>query len=316
MLPRCRVLAGMVLLASFLISSLCPAAELDAMVPPDAEVVMKLNIKQVLDSALIKKYALDPIKGALKSPEAQQMIQATGLDPLKDLDSVTVTAAGTKMPKVLIVVRGRFDAEKINTAMAAQAKKDMTLKSSKDGKLTIWEAKKDQNPLYTTVASPGALAMSTDKSYLVKSVGDEGRSKPGADLQTAVNKVPGKESFWVAGIITPEMKKQLETNPQTKKYASTVKSLTGGLTLTDAFQLNIQVHTTDPKVANELKMTMEGLKPLLQLMAMQGGNEQVGTLVKEVLDGLKINTQETTLKVDLNVNEELIDKIKKAASNQ
>jgi hypothetical protein len=316
MQSRCRILAGLVVLTSFLVTSIMPAANMDAMVPPDAEVVMKLDVKQVLDSALIKKYALDPIKGFLRSPEAQQFTQATGLDPLKDLDAVTITVAGTKNPKFLVVVRGRFDADKINTAMKAQATKDPTLKSSKEGKLTVWEGKKDQNTLYTTVASPGSLAMSTDKTYLVKSVEDEGRSKPGAELQTAANKVPGKESFWIAAIVTPEMKKQMESNPQAKKYANTVKSLTGGLLVTDAILFNFQIHTTDPKIANELKMTIDGFKPLLQLMAAQGGNEMVGPLVKEVLDGLKVNTQETTVSVDLKISEELIEKIRKAAPNQ
>jgi len=301
------MLAGLALVAGFLVTTNAPAADLDRMVPSDAEAVMKLNIKQVLDSALVKKYALDIIKQSLQNPEAQQMVTATGLDPLKDLDSITVTASGTTSPRVLIVVRGRFNAAKINAAMETHAQKEKTLTKIQEGKLTIWKAEKDQNPLYTTVPNQGSMVMSTDKDYLIKSVGDEGKNQNSAELRAAVGKVPGKESLWVAGIITDDIKKKMQDNPQTKKYAGTIKSITGGITVTDAFQLNGQIHTTDPKIAAELKKVLEGFVPVIQLMTQ--GNEQFGPLIKEVLDGLKITTTNTTVSIDLSVTEELIKKI-------
>jgi hypothetical protein len=301
------MLAGLALVAGFLVAANTPAADLDTMVPADAEAVIKLNIKQVLDSALVKKYALNIIKQSLQSPEAQQMITATGLDPLKDLDSITVTAAGTTNPRVLIVVRGKFDMAKINAAMATQAEKDKTLTKIQDGRLTIWKAEKDQNPLFSTVPNQGSMVMSTDKDYLIKSVGMEGKNQTSAELKAAVAKVPGKESLWVAGIITEDIKKKLADNPQTKKYAASIKSITGGITVTDALQLNAQIHTNDGDVAKELKKVIEGFVPVIQLMTQ--GNEQYGPLIKEVLDGLKVSIVNTTVSVDLKVSEELIKKI-------
>ncbi len=309
MLSRNRMLAGLALVAGFLITSATPAAELDRMVPSDAEAVVKLNIKQILDSALVKKYALTIINDALKSPEAMQMMTATGLNPLKDLDSITVTAAGTTMPKVLIVVRGRFAPAKLNAALEAQAQKEpMKLKKMTEGRLTIWEAKNPgQDTLYTTVANQGSMVMSTDKDYLVKSVGNEGKAQANPDLRAAVAKVPGKESLWMAGIITEDLRKKMEANPQTKKYAASVKSVTGGITVTDALEINGQIHTNNADVAKELKKVIEGFVPVIQLMTQ--GNEQYGPLIKEVLDGLKVSLVNTTVTVDLKVSEELIKKI-------
>jgi len=54
-----------------------------------------LNVKQALGSALVKKYGLDLIKGAVESnPELENLAKTTGLDVTKDLDSVLLSTAG------------------------------------------------------------------------------------------------------------------------------------------------------------------------------------------------------------------------------
>jgi hypothetical protein len=84
----------------------------------EPEVMFSINIKQILGSELVKKHALDLIKAALMTEKnAQEIIKDTGLDPLKDLDSITVSGGNIKSPKAIIVVRGRFDADKINAKL-------------------------------------------------------------------------------------------------------------------------------------------------------------------------------------------------------
>ncbi len=318
MWSRWRNLAGTAVLTGLLFVALGRTAELDPLVPSGAKGVLKLDIKQVLDSALVKKYALPDLQGLMQMPQAQQYITATGLDPLKDLDSVTITAAGARNPpQVLIVVRGRFDAAKINAALAEQAKKDPQLKISKEGKLTIWELpNKEQHPLFGTIASPGAMVLSTDKDYLVKSIADEGKTKPSAELVTAAGKVPAKESIWGAFLVTPEIKSLTESNPKVKKYVDSLKSVTGGLSVTDVLQFQLQGHATSPEAANEIKTALESLKPLLQgVAAMLGkGNEQNTAVFRDLIDAIKISTRESTIAIDLKVNEDLLGKIRKATS--
>src|SRR5262249_193975 len=67
------------------------AAEINIFLPKETDVGLSLNVRQVLDSPLIKKHALELIKTTLaSSKEAQEAIKALGLDPLTDFSRVSV----------------------------------------------------------------------------------------------------------------------------------------------------------------------------------------------------------------------------------
>ena len=59
-----RALVGAVLAAG--LAAPARAAEVDPLLPAETESVMFVNVRQVLDSDLVKKYALGQIKQALK----------------------------------------------------------------------------------------------------------------------------------------------------------------------------------------------------------------------------------------------------------
>src|SRR4051794_6457376 len=67
------------------------AADLDPYVPGDTTALLVINARQALDSPVVKKYALDKVQAALKqSAEAQRLLTAAGVDPLKDVDRILV----------------------------------------------------------------------------------------------------------------------------------------------------------------------------------------------------------------------------------
>src|SRR4051794_26808628 len=70
------------------------AAEVDVLLPAETEAVMFVNVRQILDSDLVKKYALGQVKQALQGNENQKLLKDLGLDPLKDIDRVTVGSWG------------------------------------------------------------------------------------------------------------------------------------------------------------------------------------------------------------------------------
>ena len=106
--------------------------------PPDTEMVLVVNVRQALEAPLTKKYALEQIKAALKgNEEAQKVLMALGLDPLKDIDTLIVANAGANGEKVTFILRGKFDTEKIHTtaqAVAKEVESRMTRKSSATGR--------------------------------------------------------------------------------------------------------------------------------------------------------------------------------------
>src|SRR5260370_23545352 len=140
-LRRLVCLGTLSLVLSLFISKV-RAADIEKYLPEETEAVLYINFRQALDSALGKKYLLSQFQESLKSqPEAQELMTAIGLDPLKDLHSLTCAAPGKiSEKKGTVVLRGNFDEGKFQTALEAFVKKQsMTLKIGKEGGINIYE---------------------------------------------------------------------------------------------------------------------------------------------------------------------------------
>lgn len=294
--------------------ALAEAPKLDPLVPGDAEIVVSFNVRQMLDSPLIKKHALKEMKDALqKNDQANQALKTVGLDPFKDVNSVVITGTGgTAANKVLVVVRGNFDPDKIHTTVVAEAeKKPGKVKILKEGDTRLYEIQAEGKPAYAAFADKGTLVVSPSKEYALEAVKNAGKkaAKPNKELAQALAKVRGTDTLWLAVVITDEMKKAMEKNPQTANIAPKLESVTGGVNLTADLTANVLIHTTDPKAAAELRKMINQVKPLLAVLAQS--NEDIGPMVGELLNNLKISADKTDVDISLKLTQETIEKATK-----
>ncbi len=294
--------------------ALAQAPKLDPLVPADAEIVVTFNVRQMLDSPLVKKHALKEMKDALqKNDHASQALKAVGLDPFKDINSVVLAANGnTAANKALVVVRGNFDPDKVQTAAAAEAEKNPgKLKITKEGATQLYEIQAEGKPAYAAFADKGTLVISPSKEQTLETVQnkDKKAARPNKELAQALAKVRGNDTLWLAVVITDEMKKQMAKNPQTANIAPKLESVTGSLNLTTDMSLNVLIHTTDAKAAAELRKMINQVKPLLAVVAQS--NEEVGPVVGELLNNLKISADKTDVDISLKVTEETLEKAAK-----
>src|SRR5262249_50953209 len=155
-------------------------------------------------SALFDRHLHKFVRDGLQTEGTWQALKAGGLDPLKDLDSMTLTTA----PRRLIVVQGRFNADKLNSSLANQALKDSKLRSGQEGGLAIWEYPSNGTTLCMSVASPSTILLSEDRAHLVKCASEEGHKQPGPEPMALAGKVTGQESLWLAVAVTEEIKKK------------------------------------------------------------------------------------------------------------
>jgi len=304
-------LAGLVLpLAALVAFTPARAVEPDPLVPTDSEIVLGVNLQQILQAPVIKKYALEQLKTLVKANEdAQKFIQGTGLDPLQDVDSILITNAGTNpaASKLLVVLRGKYDVAKIQAAAEKVAEDKGKLKIVQEGGYKVYEMKQDGGSTsYTLVLDKNTILISTSKDYLLKAT--RSVEAPGRTIAGAIKKVPGGESLWMAGVVTDELKKTMASNPRTAKLADKLQAATGSINLTDGVALNLQVHTTDAASAKELGTIVEGLKPLLLLTAMGQNDEDVSNMAKELADSIKVASDAGSVSVSLKITDELIGK--------
>lgn len=293
------------------------APKVDPLVPADAEMVVVLNVRQLFDAPMVKKHGLKEMKEALqKNDQVGKLLTAAGVDPFKDVASITIT--GTPSPannKVLVVVRGNFDPDKIHkVAVDIAEKKPGELKVSKEGTRQVYEMKAEGKPLFATFADKSTLVASPSKEYALETAKNAGKkaAKPGSDLAKAISKVSGNPAVWLAVVITDEMKTALAKTPQAASIAPKLESVTGSVNLTDGLNASVLIHTTDPKAAAELRKQINQVKPLLAVIAQS--NEEVGPLVTELLSGLKITADKGTVDISLKVTEEALEKATKKDS--
>jgi len=295
----------------------------DPLTPADTEVLVVIDVRRMLDAPLVKKKELEDANAGIKNDQVGKVLTAAGIDPRKDIDTVTFSLSGTSTAKALAVVRGRYDLKKVHAAAEDYAKKNEDkLKVTKEGSTTVYETKiKDtpvfkDAPVFAAFADRSTLLVALNKDSLLEAVKntDKRPAKLNADLQKALGKLSGKESVWLAVAITDEMRKGMARNPQVRELASKLESVTGGVTLTDSALIQLLIHTTDEKAAVKVKMLVNQGKQVLQLLAQS--NEDAGPVLGEILDELKISSSKTTVTISLKITQETLDKLDKAAKER
>jgi hypothetical protein len=287
-------------------------AQPDRLIPGDAEVVAAVNVRQLLQTPVVQKHALDPLKLGLKrNEELRQLLAAAGLDPLKDIDTIALSTSGnpTSTGKVLAVIRGQFDPDKVRTASAEYAKKHPgRVKGLKEGDLPMWEITLDGKSFFAAFADKDALVMTGTKEDTVAVVRRAGQppQQLNKEMRAALDQLKGSESVWLAMVATDPIKQVLKGDDLAKNFADALQSVTGSLELTDDAQLSLVVHTNDPKAATQIKGKLDDLMRFVNALG-----TSKAPLVGELLRGIKLETDKNDVSVRLKVTEAQFEKARK-----
>lgn len=273
----------LLLAAAFAVALSAPsvrAAEPDKLLPSDSDTVAYINVKQLVESGVVKKYALEQIKQALAGQEAKKLLEEMGLDPLKDIETIWAGTSG-KGPddmKVLIVAHGKFDPDKLLKAAEAAAKKDGDKFSIvKDGGTTLFKFQPEQgNPMYGTVVNDTTVIAGSDKKIVAAAL-EQKSVKLSADLAALVKKQDEKATMFVAASVkgkfdNVKVPAQLPIDlsgfekalPKTDTMSIVIK-------VTDDIKLEVTLGMKDDDAAADMGDAMakalDGIKGLVPLLA-------------------------------------------------
>src|SRR5262249_18339906 len=162
--------------------------------------VVHVNVRQILDSELVKKHAPAELKTELrKSAELQALLASFGVDPLKDISSITLAGQskkGLKQPlkpdTALTIIRGGFDPDKIPEAASDHAQKNppwLPTHKLKHGPLYEAPADKSKDHIFATFLGKEAVVFGTRQAVL-DAVSRNANTKPAAinkDLQALIS---------------------------------------------------------------------------------------------------------------------------------
>ena len=173
-------------------------AEPDKLLPPTTDSVVQVNLRQVLDSDIAKKYALEQLKQMLEGQDLKKMLQDFGLDPLKDLDQLILAASGSSKDdaKILVILHGKFNPEKLYRAAEVESKRDPDkLSKINDGDTVMFKFVPDNGPfpaVYVTVIDEKTVVVATEKKMIASAVWP----RPATRLRPSTRRWRGSSAAW------------------------------------------------------------------------------------------------------------------------
>jgi hypothetical protein len=291
-----------------------PAASIrtDPLTPGSANVLAVINLRQTLATPLVRKHVLEELRRLLgREDRVVKVLRLAGLDPLTDVDTLTFAASGDITdPRLVAVVRGRFDPAKVQAAVEEFGKENPgKIAHLKEGERSIYQVRGEKT-LYAAFADAGTFVLSPSKEYLLEVVRKAGEAPAplNADMQKTVARLDGRECAWVAAVLTDQMKQALrQQDPDLARLTASLESITGRLELTGSLQLAVVIHATNAAAAGEVRKKLEEVVlPLLNFLA--PGKDPVARVAKEALSSIKVATDKNDVRITLQLTEEMIQK--------
>lgn len=318
MLQRTLAVVTTVLLSA----SLGHAADADTYLPEDTESVLNLNVRQLLDSELVKKNLLEQAQEALRGNDhVQDILKDLGFDPFKDLDRILIASpASTEKDRGLLILHGRFDVAKFK-AKAEEVAKDQSehLKIHKvlGGKHLLYEVNLPERDeaFFVALAGRDTLLASLGKDYVVDALKkSKDPTKPilkNTKFQALLEKLDAHQSLSLAAVTNPDIKKASDKLPgDIKAMIEKVQALGGGLTITDEVKLELIATTKNAKDAKDLRDSVKaGLDAINGLAALfvQNNNSPEAEFLVEFIKSLRITNKAEAVILKGRIGSDLIE---------
>ena len=286
------------------------AADVDKYLPADSEAVVVLNVRQVLDSDIIKKYALGQIKDFLAGTDPQKFLKERGLDPLKDINRVVIGGSGTDQSdaKGLFIIHGKFDPQKLYKAAEAQTKQDPDHFSLvKDGADVMFKFQPEKgNPWYGTVVNENTVVVGTEKKLVSTALAASGGDKKPAinkDLAALVGRMDEKTSLFICAVTKDKLAKLpipggAGAAPGLKDQLGKMDSVTLAVKVTGDVSMEIGLGMADNTSADEMgKMVDDGINQLKGLAPFLVANDPNMKPLADAAKSLKSTVKGKTVSI-------------------
>jgi hypothetical protein len=296
------------------------AAEVERCLPNGAELVLFLNVRQLLDAPVVVNNFLPEYKAAWERDgfKPRALAQLLKFDPFKDIASITVASpVKDATEKALVIVRGRFDIDTIQTAAEIYANRGADdFKAHKQNELRYYEIKEPRSGHagFLAFLDRETLVMSPSRDAVLDAAARHRGKKapqPGKELAALLGKIDGKQTLWLAAVMTDDLKNHLNSqlnNAPLRKLTDAVQSIHGGITIGDGIRGDILIQTSDARAASEIRKLLEGIKSLAGLAVTDPDSNRLGTLPPDLVNALKLASDKEMTTIKIAVSSEQIEK--------
>jgi hypothetical protein len=285
----------------------------DTWVVDDADFVLVVNVKQLAAAELMKKDGMKAFNDTIKHCEqAQALIDATGLKPFEDIDSILVS--GLLGPKAanargVMVVHGRFDPVKA----VAVARKKSEVEVLKGGTTDMIKLKVMDQNAYAAFLDKSTLVVTQSQETTTEWIKSGGKkaARMSPSLKTALGSFKGTESVTFALVVNDELKKLVGKVPQLAVAGPKLQTLTARVTVGEAAELEVVASTSDDKATRKLQDAVSVLKGVAEVM-LQADDGPLGKAAGDLVEQVKVTRDKDGVHVNFKLTREQIDKVGKA----
>ena len=244
---RCgRILVGLpVMLLAF---GSGRAADVDAHLPNDADLVLSINLDQLLNSGLGKKYLRVAVEDALKANSSiQDALKYLELDPFHDISRVTLAMSATAADSEFVIIQGKFNREKIaKLAERVAAEQKGKFKIHREGAATIYEGASGENrPVFASFLDDQTLVLAGSKDMLLVA-GKSG--KPKKELAALIQQADARQTAWLVAL--PAVAAALPTDEDAQRKAvEKLEGVVGVIRIESNARLDLHLLNQTPQAA-------------------------------------------------------------------
>jgi len=330
---RHRILWLAALAVSVALTSSATAIEYTKLLPADTEAVTSVNVRQILDSALVKNNnGLDQARAALdqalKADERiGRYVKSLGLDPFRDVHRITVAGPASKdSDKTVFIVEGKFTPEKFKkTAAEVSRNNGELLKVGKIGEREMWEVAVPQyTTLFAALADDQTLVAATSKAALrdVLAQADGKKVELKKGMRDVLKDIDPKASLYFAalsdaliqalqdGLKNADVPNAAQVSGIAKELKKKLNALSGSLSLADDLKFQVTLSTKEAKTAREMAQ-MVTMAQGLGMVALGNQNDENLQPLIDVVRNIRAETKGHVVIIRGGFTAELINKLRK-----
>ncbi len=269
--------------------------------PADTKLLLHLDMKQLANSK-----SGELLQGSMddKSRRKADAFKAiSGVDFMKDLDSLYIASSGGKKNTGVIYALGRFDVAKLTAILGGND----SFKSEPFGSRTILSWTDDEKTRHGCFVNPGLAVVSDTMESLKRCLGlidGQGDSLAAASPFAAI--IPAKANRFVSlaahdvdSFSGDNENPQLQMLKQAKSLVFAVDQAAAGAA---DLLLTAALSTADTETAQQMGMMMQGIQAMMMMQAAQ--NPEVAALAQN----FKVETQDTKIRLSLKLTEDQLRK--------
>jgi hypothetical protein len=328
MVRRCCLVAVTAL--AVLIGAASAQAQATKLLPNDTELVLTINLKQILTSEVAKAnktlldFAKQAIEQKLEDNPSSKYLKKANFNFLTDLHSISVAMpVGRDFGEGMIVLQGKFDAEKIEEA-ATEASKEAGggLKIIEIANTKVFQVtpREDEKTIYVGVLDKKTMIACTSKTDFATAVARLSGSQAAsfkAEFKSAVGALSNKQSISIAAT-SAALLKLMDKLPdaaaaQADKASPILKQLDGFsafITIQKDIDFQIGVNTKDAETANQYAAASKaGLEFAKKLVGDKAKDDEKAAAALAVINSIQATATGVNLVIRGQISADTLEKI-------